>query len=151
MKTPSAAFQSVVQGSFNIAHELHSGIITSVHILGAILQQKEDKTAQAILRLTADSEILEQSIRSEALTHGKSVPDKYKKSPRKVPSGSLPMSDEAEAIIAGAMKVSARANETANTRHIVACILDNQESFAHVVLKGQLDVQRLRLELSNTV
>ncbi|MCX6141311.1 MAG: hypothetical protein NTX15_10890 [Candidatus Kapabacteria bacterium] len=151
MKPPSAKFQSVVKASFNIALELQSGIITSAHILSAILQSKEDETAQAILRLTTDSETLKQSIRSEALTHGKDVPDKYKKSPRKVPQGSLPMSDEAETIIVSAMKVSAKANVTADTCHIVVSILDNHESLAYLILKGQLDVQQLRSELAVAV
>lgn len=151
MKPPSAEFQSVVQASFNIAQDLQSEIITSAHILSAILLAKEDKTAQSILRLTTDSESLKQSIRNEALTHGKDVPDKYKKSPRKVPQESLPMSDEAEAIIVGAMKVSAKANGAADIRHMVISILDSHESLAHVIMKGQMDVQRLRSELAVAV
>ena len=147
MKPPSAEFQSVVQASFNIAKELQSEIITSAHILSAIMHAKEDKTAQSILRLTTDSETLNQSIRSESLTHGKDVPEKYKKSSRQVPQESLPLSDEAEAVIKGAMKVSAKANVAATTGHIVVSILDNHKSLAHLILKSQLDVQRLRTEL----
>lgn len=147
MKQPSAEFQSVVQASFNFAQELQSEIITSAHILSAILLAKEGNAARSIIRLTSDFEALRQSIRSEALIHGKDVPDKYKKTPRQVPQESLPMSDEAESVIVGAMKVSAKANESADTRHIVVSILDNHESLAHVILRGQLDVQRLRSEL----
>lgn len=150
MKSPSAEFQSVVKASFNLAQELQSEIITSAHILGAIVIATEDRTAQALLRMTPDHETLKQSIRSEARTHGNHVPDKFKKAPQHVPLDSLPMSDEAEAVIVGAMKVSTKADVPADTRHIVVSMLDSHESLAHMILKGQVDVQQLRSELTST-
>ncbi|MBK6290126.1 MAG: hypothetical protein IPF59_00005 [Ignavibacteria bacterium] len=105
MKAPSADFQSVVKASFNLAQEMESEIITSAHILGALMLATEDRTAQSMLRLTPDHETLKQSIHSEARTHGKDVLNKYKETPQQVPQGSLPMSDEAEAVIVDAMKV----------------------------------------------
>ncbi|MBK7411551.1 MAG: hypothetical protein IPI29_03245 [Ignavibacteria bacterium] len=149
MKSPSAEFQSVVKASFNLAQEMESEIITSAHILGAIMLATEDRTAQSLLRMTPDHETLKQSIRSEARTHGNDVPDKHKKAPQQVPQGSLPMTDEAEAVIVGAMKVSAKADVPADTRHIVVSMLDSHESLAHMILKGQVDVQQLRSELTS--
>ncbi len=149
MKSPSAEFQSVVKASFNLAQEMESEIITSAHILGAIVLATEDRTAQALLRMTPDHETLKQSIRSEARTHGNDVPDKHTKAPQQVPQGSLPMTDEAEAVIVGAMKVSAKADVPADTRHIVVSMLDSHESLAHMILKGQVDVQQLRSELTS--
>ncbi len=149
MKAPSADFQSVVKASFNLAQEMESEIITSAHILGALMLATEDRTAQSMLRLTPDHETLKQSIHSEARTHGKDVLNKYKETPQQVPQGSLPMSDEAEAVIVDAMKVSAKADVPADTRHIVVSMLDSHESLAHMILKGQVDVQRLRSELTS--
>ncbi|MFN5309476.1 MAG: Clp protease N-terminal domain-containing protein [Candidatus Kapaibacterium sp.] len=148
MEKPTESFQLAVKDSWKFAKDLNSNAITSAHILLAILQQDESNITKIMNRLVADITEFQNSVSDAAQSSGTKAKLKSKSIfSRKVPQNSLELTDEAETIIANAMKVSANRNESATITHIIRGMLENSDSVAFSVLSNHLDIAHLKREL----
>ncbi len=149
METPSESFRLAVKDSWHIAKKLNSNAITSAHILLAILQQKESNSAITINKLVKDSTEFQKSVSDAAFNHGAKEPQFKLKTifNRKASKDSIELSDEAERIVATAMKTSSNRNESASIFDLVVCMLENSDSVAFSALSNHFDIAHLKSEL----
>lgn len=91
-------FKSVISNSRNYAIGLGSSAISTAHILGAALQSNDTATIDAISRLSGSSESLQQSVQEMSKQFSK-YEQVEEFSGEGVPSGSIPLTQEAEKIV----------------------------------------------------
>jgi len=148
MKIPmfSDAFQSVMRNGSKLSSSFENYTITSAHILAGTLELEGNTASEGLLATATNKANFLKAVYDSANMNGK-IPSKVK-----VPTGSIVLTNEAEKVVMSAQELGKKSpNGKVEIRHLINAMLLDKKCIANSILINNLDIAKVKSELSNWI